>query len=249
MNKNTEGQNSNQEYWDSLAKTYDSLYESEWSKLENRYILSKLQSLITSGAKVLDLGCGTGLAFKMCLRCCKDVDYIGLDLSENMLSVFNSNYPQARTVLGTMEDLSMFSNATFDFVISTFSAFSFANNCGKVVSEIERVLKPGGVTLISCLSKYSLRRLIRFKLSNFEMYHTRGSADKNQTNASVLTEGSLRKMFSLSGFQTITVEGYNAFGGIEFLEAYKRLWNFSLLISRFLPSLSHEFIVKAQKCL
>ena len=57
----------NKNYWNSLAIKYNSLYNDPWSKNENEYMIGKLKSSISSKEpNVLDLGCGTGLAFSFC---------------------------------------------------------------------------------------------------------------------------------------------------------------------------------------
>lgn len=75
--------------WTQLAPTYDRLYSDPWSRLEDRRVARLLNHAAgwarrSSGfLRVLDLGCGTGAAFRM-LNLMPDL-YVGLDSCSSML--------------------------------------------------------------------------------------------------------------------------------------------------------------------
>lgn len=97
--------------------------------------------------QLLDLGCGAGhVSFHLAPVVGKIVAY---DLSQQMLDVV-AQTAQVRglgnieTVHGAAEQLP-FEDASFDFVISRFSAHHWSD-LGQALREVRRVLKPGGVT-------------------------------------------------------------------------------------------------------
>jgi ubiquinone/menaquinone biosynthesis C-methylase UbiE len=92
---------------------------------------------------MLDIGCGTGALLQMIQERKKDARLFGVDLSEKMIHV-------AKAKLGKMADLRVsdseklpFPNAAFDLVMCTYS-FHHYPNPGAVLSEVRRVLAPGG---------------------------------------------------------------------------------------------------------
>ncbi len=238
----------NKSYWDSLANKYNSLYNDQWSILENNYISSKLTEIVYKNEnRILDLGCGTGLGLELFSQTGLRIDYVGIDLSNEMIQELKINHSSVTAVEGSMSNLSFFLSNSFDNVISLFTSFSYTDDLKKTVSEIHRVLKPGGKILVSVISKYSLRRLINFKFGNMEEYKTRGTISKEFSEAWVFNRSDLKDLFSESNFKDIKVEGYNPFAGIAFLTNRPKSWKFNLWLSKSLPFLSHELLITATK--
>lgn len=237
----------NTPYWDDIAKLYNNLYKNEWSRLENEYIANKLSGLNKTNRKVkiLDLGCGCGLGWNLCSSESFNFDYIGVDISTEMLNVLKSDHPSAKVFNTTMSDLSNFQSNSFDIVISIFTSFSYTDDVEKTISEIARVLKPNGKILISVIGKYSFRRICKLKFGNIERYNTRGKTTKKFSFAWVFTESEIRKQFAKSNFSNIEVAGYNSFGGLGSLTNHPMFWKISNKISNLFPNSSHELIVTA----
>ncbi|HEY6245674.1 MAG TPA: methyltransferase domain-containing protein [Pyrinomonadaceae bacterium] len=98
---------------------------------------------VQRGASLLDLGCGEGV---LALLKRKDVYLAGLDLSPDLVEMSRRNgYDVAR--VGKLTELP-FDDASFDYVVSldVFGHIDFADK-DAVISEIKRVLRPGGVTM------------------------------------------------------------------------------------------------------
>ena len=99
-------------------------------------------------ARLLDLGCGAGhVSFHLAPAVAKVVAY---DLSRHMLDVVEQaaaarGLQNIETVRGAAEQLP-FESASFDFVISRFSAHHWSG-LRQALREVRRVLKPGGVTV------------------------------------------------------------------------------------------------------
>lgn len=238
----------NKSYWDGLANKYNLLYNDKWSILENNYIAFKLNEvLINEKCKVLDLGCGTGLGFDLSSQSGLVVDYVGVDLSNQMITELKRNHNSVTAVESSMSNLDFCQPNSFDNVISLFTSFSYTDDLNKTVSEIHRVLKPNGKILISVISKYSLRRLINLKFGNKEEYKTRGTISKEFSEAWVFSRNSLKNLFAESDFKDIKVEGYNPFAGISLLTNHPKSWKFNLSLAKALPFLSHELLITATK--
>lgn len=101
---------------------------------------------ITSGLKVLDLGCGDGTTALPAAQLGADV--LGVDIASNLVAAGNKRAAEAglsnlRFLEGDAANLSGLENKTFDRVISIFGAM-FAPKPFDVAREMVRVTKPGG---------------------------------------------------------------------------------------------------------
>ena len=86
------------------------------------------------GKKILDLGSGTGAAFNLL----KDFEVTAIDPDENMLKLNDFK----NKLVGKAESLP-FQDNTFDSVVCTF-VWRNLDDTHKALTEIRRVLKPGG---------------------------------------------------------------------------------------------------------
>jgi ubiquinone/menaquinone biosynthesis C-methylase UbiE len=163
-----------------------------------------------------------------------------------MIVQFKERHPNVRAIVGDMGSLTGINENSFDFVISTFSAFSFTDDIALTVKEIKRVLKPDGKIMITGLGKYSLRRLLLLRFGDAEVYKTRGSTHQMYTKAWVFSKKNLMSKFSFENFTSIKVEGYNAFGGLPLLTKFPSTWRISKLLSQLIPNISHELIITAK---
>jgi ubiquinone/menaquinone biosynthesis C-methylase UbiE len=93
--------------------------------------------------KLLDIGCGTGLAGAPLIQ--NDYNLTGIDPSEPMLAVAKRQYPQATWVCARAEALP-FEAASFDAAISAQAFHHVA--VPTALAEIIRVLRPRGIVAI-----------------------------------------------------------------------------------------------------
>ncbi len=170
----------NTQYWSDTAAGYDSLYGTEWSEREDRHveeILSRHLGHLPDDARVLDLGCGTGLGHD--LLGSRSWRYIGLDVSMPSLSILQARSSTAMPVCADMGTRLPFPASTFDAAILLFSSLSYSSSWPHTVQEVYRVLRPGGVTYISTLGRFALRRLLALRLRTREDYATRGTSPRS----------------------------------------------------------------------
>ncbi|NJD99641.1 class I SAM-dependent methyltransferase [Thermococcus sp. LS1] len=135
------------EYFNRIAGRYDDWYRTKTGQYVDRtekwLVFSMLQ---TKSGKALDLGCGTGnytLELKK-----RGFDVIGLDASEGMLEIARAK--GLNCIKGDAYSLP-FPDESFDLVLSV-TMFEFIHKPEQVISEIHRVLKPGGEVLIGTMN-------------------------------------------------------------------------------------------------
>ena len=112
------------------------------------------RAVLTPGARVMDIGCGTGTSTIEAARLVgPDGHTLGVDISDPMLvrarelarNVTNASFLTADVADHPFED------GGFDVVISRFGVMFFADPV-KAFSNIRRALKPGGRLSMSCWS-------------------------------------------------------------------------------------------------
>ena len=123
-----------------LAEAYDRLSDTQ---LENgRGMVERLS--LAEGARVLDVGCGTGrLAGWMREKVGPRGAVTGVDPLADRVAIARSSVPGARFEVGKAEDLGLFGDASFDAVTMS-STLHWVADKEKALSEIRRVLRPGG---------------------------------------------------------------------------------------------------------
>ena len=100
---------------------------------------------IQAGEKILDLGCGNGWATRKLAQSNAGVQAIGVDASPQMIAradELHSFTIRARYDYQSFEDLEL-GDASFDRVFS-MEALYYSADLEKALSEVLRVLKPGG---------------------------------------------------------------------------------------------------------
>lgn len=150
-----------------LSKVYDRCYKEPIHKIEDEFVYKFLAENGFAEGKILDIGSGTGVLLNHIGI--KPDNYVGLDISEKMLEISSSKFPNHKFVKGTMSNMP-FDDESFDCVISLFGSFSYSLNHLKTLQEIKRVLKPNGKFFIMAYgTKYQRREtyiLNQFRISS-----------------------------------------------------------------------------------
>lgn len=148
------------------AATYDTDMKGQHARSLYPILLDRLSHISYHSA--LDLGCGTGEMIKQILQADNYKELYGIDLSEEMLAVAKNKLPdQVKLLLGDSESLP-FPDNFFDVVYcnDSFHHYPAPQN---VLSEVQRVLKPGGTFLMGdCWQPYIGRVIM-----NFYMRHSK----------------------------------------------------------------------------
>lgn len=93
--------------------------------------------------------------------------YVGIDYAPNMVEAcrkrFNQKWPQIKFHVGDVRSMTMFDQASFDFVLFSFNGISYIDHEGrlKALREIRRVLRPGGKFCFSAHNYFSMRRFLK----------------------------------------------------------------------------------------
>jgi SAM-dependent methyltransferase len=104
---------------------------------------------LQSGARVLDVGCGTGVFLRMCAD--RGAAVTGLDAAESLLDLARARVPEAHLHLGDMQALP-FADDTFD-VVTGFTSFFFADEMVTALREAARVARPGAPVVIQVFGR------------------------------------------------------------------------------------------------
>ncbi len=127
-------------HYDEMAEVYDKRYDENRGKFYYTHITRHIMEGFARGGRLLDLGCGTGLFVQRYLE--HGGSGTGLDISRGMIEKASRRCPTSGFVVGTAEILP-FQDCSFDAVSSILS-FSYFKQPDATLSEIYRVLAPGG---------------------------------------------------------------------------------------------------------
>lgn len=104
-------------------------------------------SLLSSGAHILDVGCGAGHKTKYFTE--KGFKVTGVDFSENLLAIAKREAPDAEFILADMKDLSKIEDK-FDAVFAQASLLHVPKNEAQaVLSHWTEKVKPGGYLYVA----------------------------------------------------------------------------------------------------
>lgn len=130
-----------------------------------------LLQYIIPGDRVLDLGCGNGRFSEIFPE---DIDYIGVDNSEKMIEIAKKRYPKSKFCLADALNLP-FPENFFDVIFSLAVIHHIPSEEFRLrfLKEAKRVLKPGGIFILSAWDLNPLRMIIigeRERAANFLKY-------------------------------------------------------------------------------
>jgi ubiquinone/menaquinone biosynthesis C-methylase UbiE len=190
---------------------YDALGKSRFANAFT-YGRSKIDALVgelfaglPKGAKVLDVGCGTGEHLHRAVD--EGLQAFGLEPAPSMLEVARRNVPKAEIKQGVATELP-YADASFDLVIMVeVLRYLDRPDTEQALREARRVLKPGGQLFVTLVNRWALdgfyvlqraRALVRAKqfdaVNPYCLFHTPGSAKRDLVKAGfaeVRTEGRL----------------------------------------------------------
>lgn len=107
---------------------------------------------------VLDVGCGTGYGTYLYAQIAKEV--VGIDVSEDAISYAKGNFRRdnLKYFVADATNLNIFDDNLYDVVVS-FQVIEHIEDYRQYLNEIKRVLKPGGIFLLSTPNKAKLKPL------------------------------------------------------------------------------------------
>ncbi len=147
-------QNQSRKYYD----TFSSIYERDRHQGYHRWLDTRSTALVApwaERARVLEVGCGTGLILREVEPIASEA--IGLDLSRGMLEV--SRKRGLKVVEASATEIP-FTSDSFDLVYS-FKVLAHVPDLATAVREMVRVTRPGGRLVLEFYNRHSLRYAIR----------------------------------------------------------------------------------------
>ena len=157
---------------------YDQYAEKEWARFEDplgilefstgRHLISKY--LKGSGA-VCDIGAGSGRYCEFLARLGYEATFV--DLSPELVAIARKNLSErgieiSDFVCGSATDLSMFDDAQFDQALLMGPMYHLVEKEERqsALSELRRIIKPGGMAVVTYFGSYGMLRLGIADLAN-----------------------------------------------------------------------------------
>ncbi|MBU0546816.1 MAG: methyltransferase domain-containing protein [Patescibacteria group bacterium] len=149
-----------------IASDFSRTREFAWPEIDFLF-----EKLLEKGDVVLDLGCGNGRWLESFKK--REVEYFGLDNSEELIKIAQTKYPDTNFIKANALNLP-FSDDYFDKVysIAVFHQIPSEEFRLRFLKEVKRVLKPGGLLILTVwkfhqkktifsLLKYTILKLLQ----------------------------------------------------------------------------------------
>ncbi len=151
-----------EKFYDRVAGLYDTIYEGNpyWEtvfEITWRHMKKFLPR--DHNARCLDLGCGTGRWGLKLLKSGYPTDF--LDISQKMIDQVGKKIeklnPAARPELYKcgVDDMGLLPDSRYDFVVGQGDPLGCAERPERAFKEIDRILAPGGVAILSVDNRYA----------------------------------------------------------------------------------------------
>jgi SAM-dependent methyltransferase len=163
-----------------------------------RFIEAALDRM-PAGSRFLDVGCGTGFHIARLRE--RGFDVVGIEPGEELRRRALANNPGAVVEDGDIENLA-FPDASFDGVLA-IEVIRHVPNPPRAVAEVARVLRPGGMAIITAAPLWSLNG---YALINQVTSRVRIPSFTHQKQ-SFLSQAGARRLLLASGFSSVETHG------------------------------------------
>lgn len=137
-----------------MASVYTTEITSESIPSDNPIHQRLLKAYVVAAGYVqgnlLEVGCGEGRGIDLLLP--KISSYSAIDKIEPVINSLQKKYPQGKFIRGNIPPLSVFESDSFDSIVS-FQVIEHIKDDALFLKEIYRVLKPGGLALLTTPNK------------------------------------------------------------------------------------------------
>jgi ubiquinone/menaquinone biosynthesis C-methylase UbiE len=131
--------------WDKHANKWDSFFLKIFFDIIHRNSIKLIKEHLKS--KILDIGCATGNFLSKIQKINKNLDLYGIDSSKKMIDIAKSKFKNIKFYNLSAEDIDFPSNY-FD-IITIIETFHHFQDQKLVLEKISKILKQGGILLIS----------------------------------------------------------------------------------------------------
>lgn len=123
-------------------------YSENRDLFRNNKYLDSLADKLPTKAKILDIGCGSGVPIDKYLQS-KNFEITGVDISEEMIRLAKENFPSGNYLVGDMEKID-FPASSFDAIVSFYAIFHTPRERHlKLLKKIRTLLVNSGYLLIT----------------------------------------------------------------------------------------------------
>jgi len=200
-------------------------------------ILAAIESAgISRQGRILEVGCGSGWLAKR-LNDCGYSDISACDWidAESLNADIREAIDFTQVDLNS-KGLAVYKNASFDFVVSS-NVIEHLESPGFILREIARVLKPGGVAIVSVPNAFNLFERINILLSGNAACYSAEATPMSFGHVSMLSSNTIRSLAQRAGLKLVAkIKGYCYYRGV-FLFHRRRFGHF----------LSHNAAYRFQK--
>lgn len=229
-------------HYDNVADTYDTHYDHHRGKKYHTHLSNHLMKALPKGGNLLDIGCGTGLFVEKYIR--NGGAGTGIDISGKMVSRAQRRCENCDFVVGTGEKLP-FADNTFN-AISSVLVFSYVKEPESMLSEVYRVLQPGGQVALCTLGKKLITRGIPSLYKIGEKIKIKHVVMKD-FGEHYYDEREMQDLFEGAGFSDINVK-WCSFAHIDMIDP---IFDFATKVEPFVekrvPQLAYNIFVSAKK--
>lgn len=131
-----------------IANHFDLTRQKQWLELE------KLKDLFLENQTILDFGCGNARFYSLIQD--KNIDYYGIDISENLINLAKKQVPQGKFSIINSDLKLSFQDNFFDIIVSiaTLHHIPSSQLRKNLILEFKRVLKNNGILIITVWDFY-----------------------------------------------------------------------------------------------
>lgn len=151
-----------EKFYNSFVRIYD-LLKIPWNKIFSQKAEKKFSEFLINNldqeTSVLELGCGTGVNLEKIYDLDVEIkNYIGVDITPNMLKKAKSKFPDHSSVTFVQEDLKNFVNEgintqkTYDIILCVW-VLSHLENQARIINQVQELLSEKGKVFLIFLTK------------------------------------------------------------------------------------------------
>ncbi|MBN1779164.1 MAG: class I SAM-dependent methyltransferase [Candidatus Buchananbacteria bacterium] len=196
--------------YNQIASQWDQTRKGGWS------LFSDFSAYIKPSDRILDVGCGNGRLVELFKSV--NVNYTGLDISEELIKIAQAKYPDRNFMIGNLVDLPDFATQ-FDsvFAIASLHHIPSEKLRNQALEKIASALKPGGYLIMTnwcwhskkiwwLLIKYTIAKIFgRNQLDFGDIYISFGQVKKKRY-VHLFSQRKLAKKLKKQGFEIIKNE-------------------------------------------
>lgn len=230
------------EHYDTVADTYDIHYDHHRGKKYHTHLSNHLMNALPKGGNLLDIGCGTGLFVEKYMK--NGGCGAGLDISRGMVAKARRRCPDCEFIVGTGESLP-FADNSFN-AISSVLVFSYVRDPEAMLSEVYRVMQPGGSVALCTLGKKLITRGIPSLYKIGEKIKIKHVVMKD-FGEHYYDEKDMHRLFDNAGFTDVRVK-WCSFAHIDMIDPiFSLATRVEPFVEKSVPQLAYNIFVSAKK--